>query len=149
MRLVARHEHDARALTEQRQRCIEHRELRVAVELQRVVFGHAALHAAGGVEHENVKPPELALHLGEHRGKRLGIGEIGALHERAHAELAQLGRELFSAGRLVAKIHHDIGTSVREVADRVGADATRRTGDEGALACEAACCDRLSQDVSL
>ena len=49
VRLVARDEHDAAARREQRQRRLEHVDLRVAVQPQRVVLAHAALHAAGGI----------------------------------------------------------------------------------------------------
>ena len=57
--------------SEQRQRRLQHAHLRVAVELQRVLLAHAGLHAAGGVEHEDVQRAERPLDLGEHRLNRL------------------------------------------------------------------------------
>nr|BFF11465.1 hypothetical protein GCM10025699_27680 [Microbacterium flavescens] len=136
MGLVARHEHHARSLPEEGHGRLEHAHLRVAVELQGVVLGHPRLHAAGGVEHEDVEAAECAGDLVEHRLNRFRIGEVCADHEHLDAERAQLGGELLGARSLVAVIDDDVRARLGEIAHGVGSDTARRAGHECGLAAQ-------------
>ena len=134
MRLVAGDEHDARSRRHERQRGIQHAQLRVAVQLQRVVLRHARLHPAGCVQDEDVERAERLPDLVEHRRHRGRIGEIRADDERPDAELRELGRELLSPRGLVPVVDDDIRTGLGEIADGVRADASGGPRDEGGSA---------------
>ena len=137
MGLVARDVYDTRAGRHQRNRLLERRDLCVAIEAHRVVLAHVLLHAARGVEEEQVDPAEHVLDGAHHRVDRVAIREIGPHHERAGAELlVELGRELLRARRLAAVVDHDIRAGCREETCRVGADTARGAGHERGLAFE-------------
>ena len=91
VRLVAGDEHDPRARRRAAAAPPQHAHLRVAVELQRVVLGHAGLHAAGGVEHEDVESAPLLL------GPASNIAATDSASVRSAPD-----RDGRSAGRLIA-----------------------------------------------
>ena len=118
----------------QRQRGLEHVDLGVAVEPQRVVLAHAALHAARGIQDQDVEAAPRVAHGLEHAGHRIRVGQVGADRDRGAARLLDAGDDLERARLLVAEVDDDLRARGGEVAGGVGADAARRAGDEGALA---------------
>ncbi|MBG9885208.1 hypothetical protein ABE10_01115 [Bacillus toyonensis] len=134
MSLVAGDEHDSPALTEKRQRRLQDADLRVAVQAERIILAQAGLHAARGVEDQDVKLAELSLHRREHLGDRGRLGEVGPDDQRTATELANFRGQLLGTGRLVPVVDHDVCARVGEVADRVGADPSGRAGDESDFA---------------
>jgi hypothetical protein len=124
---------------QQGQRRGEEGDLRVAVELQGVVLGHAALHAAGGVHDEHVEAAEALGDGREHRVDALRVGEVGAHREGRAARGLDLLDELLGALLLVAVVHDHGRAGLGEVANRVGPDAPGRAGDQGTRAGEGSC----------
>ena len=149
MRLVAGDEDDACTGVQHIQRSRQRVDLCVAVELQGVVLSHAALHAAGRIEHEDVDPPEHVLRRAEHVGHGGAVGEVCSGDERADPELRQLVRELLGPRSLVAVVDDDVRAGLGEVAHGVRTDAAGRPRDQGGLPVERAGGEDLGHEYSL
>ncbi len=138
MRLVARDEHDSCSRVEHLLGRREQVCLGVAVQLHRVVSRHAALHAAGRVEHEDVEAAVLPLDLREQRLDLVRDGQIRTDGDCRAALLLDCSNQFEGACLLVAEVDDDLRAGLGKVADGVRPDAARRTGDENALAGELA-----------
>ena len=94
------------------------------------------------------RPPKVRDDLVEHRPHRLGVREVRSDDQGLDAQRAQLVRELLGARRLVAEVDDDVRAGLGEVADGVGSDAARRTGDEGGLALQRVGDERLGHGAA-
>ena len=115
---------------------LEHVDLGVAVQAERVVVAHAGLHAAGGVQHEQVDAAPLCTTVSTMRLHGVVVGEVGADGEGAPPAATIFSAICSRAPGLVAVVHDDLRAGLGQVPDGVGTDAAGRPGDEGALAGE-------------